>query len=115
LSDVSSVIPGSLGLLPSASISSVNPGSKTPGIYEPIHGSAPDIAGKGKALSQNLTLHVNSSKISPGIVNPAGIILSVAMMLKYSFGLNKEAHAIDAAVAKALDSKDIGGMEVRTG
>ena len=48
LSDVSSVIPGSLGLLPSASISSILPGSKSVGIYEPIHGSAPDIAGKGK-------------------------------------------------------------------
>lgn len=48
LSDVSSVIPGSLGLLPSASISRILPGSKSVGIYEPIHGSAPDIAGKGK-------------------------------------------------------------------
>lgn len=48
LSDVSSVIPGSLGLLPSASISSILPDSKSVGIYEPIHGSAPDIAGKGK-------------------------------------------------------------------
>ena len=48
LSDVSSVIPGSLGLLPSASVSSISPISKSVGIYEPIHGSAPDIAGKGK-------------------------------------------------------------------
>jgi isocitrate/isopropylmalate dehydrogenase len=49
LSDVSSVIPGSLGLLPSASISSTEQGSRTVGIYEPIHGSAPDIAGKGQS------------------------------------------------------------------
>jgi 3-isopropylmalate dehydrogenase len=53
LSDVSSVIPGSLGLLPSASISSILPGSKSVGIYEPIHGSAPDIAGKGGYLLIN--------------------------------------------------------------
>lgn len=54
LSDVSSVVPGSLGLLPSASISSTTPGSGGIGLYEPIHGSAPDIAGKGnRDLSQS--------------------------------------------------------------
>ncbi|RFU28938.1 hypothetical protein B7463_g7384, partial [Scytalidium lignicola] len=95
LSDVSSVIPGSLGLLPSASISSTTPDSKAVGLYEPIHGSAPDIAGKG-------------------IANPVATILSAAMMLKYSFGLNAEAKAIEQAVEKVLDSKDIGGLQIRT-
>ena len=57
LSDVSSVIPGSLGLLPSASISSILPGSTSVGIYEPIHGSAPDIAGKGKSSDLENVIH----------------------------------------------------------
>ena len=74
LSDETSVITGSLGLLPSASINSTDFG-----LYEPVHGSAPDIAGLGKA-------------------NPAAAILSVAMMLKYSFGLENEAAIIDQAV-----------------
>ncbi|KAG0648013.1 3-isopropylmalate dehydrogenase [Hyphodiscus hymeniophilus] len=95
LSDVSSVIPGSLGLLPSASVSSILPNSKSVGIYEPIHGSAPDIAGKG-------------------IANPVATFLSVAMMLRYSFGLGKEALAIEKAVEKVLDSKNNGGLEIRT-
>ena len=67
LSDEASVITGSLGVLPSASIR-----SDGFGLYEPVHGSAPDIAGQGKA-------------------NPAATILSVAMMLKYSFGMETEA------------------------
>ncbi|TVY55592.1 3-isopropylmalate dehydrogenase [Lachnellula cervina] len=95
LSDVSSVIPGSLGLLPSASLSSIKKDSKGVGIYEPIHGSAPDIAGKG-------------------IANPVATILSASMMLRYSFGLVEEAEAIDRAVEKVLDAKDIGGLEIRT-
>jgi len=97
LSDVSSVIPGSLGLLPSASVSSISKDSKTKtvGIYEPIHGSAPDIAGKG-------------------IANPLAQILSASMMLRYSFGLVEEAQAIDRAIEKVLDAKDIGGLELRT-
>ncbi|KAK1719536.1 Isopropylmalate dehydrogenase-like domain-containing protein [Colletotrichum acutatum] len=95
LSDVSSVVPGSLGLLPSASISSTTPGSGGIGLYEPIHGSAPDIAGKG-------------------IANPVATILAAAMMLKYSFGMVDEAKAIDKAVEKVLDSKDIDGHEIRT-
>ncbi|TVY16120.1 3-isopropylmalate dehydrogenase [Lachnellula arida] len=95
LSDVSSVIPGSLGLLPSASLSSIKKDSKSVGIYEPIHGSAPDIAGKG-------------------IANPVATILSASMMLRYSFGLVEEAEAIDRAVEKVLDAKDIGGLGIRT-
>ena len=72
------MVTGSLGMLPSASI-----GSEAPGLYEPIHGSAPDIAGQDKA-------------------NPIATILSVAMMFKYSFQLPQEAAAIEAAVDKAL-------------
>ncbi|KAL2015587.1 hypothetical protein VTK56DRAFT_5199 [Thermocarpiscus australiensis] len=95
ISDEASVIPGSIGLLPSASLSGVPDGkSKCNGIYEPIHGSAPDISGKG-------------------IVNPIGTILSVAMMLRYSLNLPKEAAAVEAAVKLAIDSgiktRDMGG------
>ena len=74
LSDEASVITGSLGVLPSASIR-----ADGFGLYEPIHGTAPEIAGQGKA-------------------NPAATILSVAMMLKYSFGLENEAAAVEEAV-----------------
>ncbi|RDX53895.1 3-isopropylmalate dehydrogenase [Lentinus brumalis] len=103
LSDESSVIPGSLGLLPSASLAgapsvadATSPDFKpTPGLYEPIHGSAPDIAGNG-------------------IANPIGTILSAAMLLRYSLGLEKYAQAIEAAVRKALDDKPSGGLELRT-
>lgn len=79
LSDEASVITGSLGVLPSASIR-----SDGFGLYEPVHGSAPDIAGQGKA-------------------NPAATILSVAMMLKYSFGLEIEATAIEEAVSVVFE------------
>jgi len=101
LSDEASVIPGSLGLLPSASLAGApsHPSSvsfkPTPGLYEPIHGSAPDIAGKG-------------------IANPIGTILSAAMLLRYSLGLEKQAQLIEAAVRKALDARDAGGLELRT-
>ena len=74
LSDEASMITGSIGLLPSASI-----GDTAPGLYEPIHGSAPDIAGQDKA-------------------NPIATILSVAMMLRYSFHLAAEADAVERAV-----------------
>nr|P87256.1 RecName: Full=3-isopropylmalate dehydrogenase A; Short=3-IPM-DH A; Short=IMDH A; AltName: Full=Beta-IPM dehydrogenase A [Aspergillus niger]AAB50827.1 beta-isopropylmalate dehydrogenase [Aspergillus niger]AAD10278.1 beta-isopropylmalate dehydrogenase [Aspergillus niger] len=95
ISDEASVIPGSLGLLPSASLSGIPDGKgRVNGIYEPIHGSAPDIAGKG-------------------IVNPVAAILSVAMMMQYSFGRFDEARAIEAAVRNVLESGvrtgDIGG------
>jgi 3-isopropylmalate dehydrogenase len=78
LSDEAAVITGSLGMLPSASM-----GEKSPALYEPIHGSAPDIAGQNKA-------------------NPLATILSVAMMLDYSFNLKKEAQAIEQAVQNVL-------------
>jgi 3-isopropylmalate dehydrogenase len=78
LTDEASVLSGSLGMLPSASL-----GEGTRGLYEPIHGSAPDIAGKGLA-------------------NPIGTILSAAMMLRSSLGLSAEAAAVERAVAAAL-------------
>lgn len=78
LSDEASMITGSIGMLPSASLR-----QDSVGMYEPIHGSAPDIAGKG-------------------IANPIATILSVAMMLRYSFSLDKEAEAIERAVKEAL-------------
>lgn len=95
ISDEASVIPGSLGLLPSASLSGIPDGkSKVSGIYEPIHGSAPDIAGQG-------------------IVNPVATVLSMSMMLKYSFCLPELAKKIDEAVKITIDkgirTKDIGG------
>ena len=79
LSDEASMITGSIGMIPSSSL-----GEGSRGLYEPIHGSAPDIAGQNKA-------------------NPIGTILSAAMMLKYSFDLDEEAAAIEAAVHKVLD------------
>jgi len=97
LSDQAGGVVGSLGVLPSASLCGVpGAGRKCNGIYEPVHGSAPDIAGKG-------------------IVNPIAQILSTAMMLRYSFGMAMEAEAIEKAVEKVLDSKDVGGLEIRTG
>ncbi len=80
LSDEASVLAGSLGMLPSASL-----GSAKFGLYEPIHGSAPDIAGQGKA-------------------NPTGTILSAALLLRYSLGLEQEAQAVEQAVEAALAS-----------
>jgi len=78
LTDEASMLPGSLGMLPSASL-----GESGPGLYEPIHGSAPDIAGKG-------------------IANPLATILASAMMLRHSLSMNEEADAIEAAVAGVL-------------
>ena len=78
LSDEASMITGSIGLIPSASL-----GESSVGMYEPIHGSAPDIAGKN-------------------IANPIGTILAAAMMLKYSFDLSKESDAIVSAVHETL-------------
>jgi len=78
LSDEASMLTGSIGMLPSASLDANNKG-----LYEPIHGSAPDIAGKDLA-------------------NPLATILSAAMMLRYSFGLGEAAQSIDAAVQKVL-------------
>lgn len=80
LTDEASMLAGSLGMLPSASL-----GDSSRGLYEPIHGSAPDIAGKG-------------------IANPCGAVGSVAMLLRHSLGLMKEADAVDAAIARAIAS-----------
>jgi 3-isopropylmalate dehydrogenase len=97
LSDQSGGLLGTLGVLPSASLCDVPyPGTPVKGLYEPVHGSAPDIAGQGK-------------------VNPVAQILSVALMLRYSFSLYDEAQKVESAVERVLDSKDIGGLEVRTG
>lgn len=79
LSDEASMLTGSIGMLPSASLGS----TKNRAMYEPIHGSAPDIAGKG-------------------IANPIATILSVAMMLKYSFDMEDASNAIEAAVERVL-------------
>lgn len=87
LSDLAAVIPGSLGVLPSASL------GDGPGLFEPVHGSAPDIAGKG-------------------VANPVGTMLSAAMMLKYGLGQPEAAEAIEGAVQRALSeepTKDLGG------
>jgi 3-isopropylmalate dehydrogenase len=84
LTDEASMLAGSLGLLPSASLGAPQPGHRTRmGLYEPIHGSAPDIAGQG-------------------VANPLGTILSVAMLLRYSLGLPDEAEAVESAVQTAL-------------
>ena len=83
LTDEASMLAGSLGMLPSASLG-ISDSDHPFGLYEPIHGSAPDIAGQG-------------------IANPYGTILSVALMLRYSFGLDAEAEAIEKAVADAVN------------
>jgi 3-isopropylmalate dehydrogenase len=80
LTDEAAVLAGSLGLLPSASL-----GDGTRGVYEPIHGSAPDIAGKG-------------------IANPIGTILSAAMLLRHSLGLGREADLVENEVARVVES-----------
>ena len=102
LSDEAAMLTGSLGLLPSASLGAKNKNGQIRSLYEPVHGSAPDIAGKGLA-------------------NPIATILSFAMALKYSLNLNKEADNLEKAVQDVLDdglrTKDIiskGMKEVST-
>jgi len=89
LTDEASVLAGSMGMLPSASL-----GKAGPGLYEPIHGSAPDIAGQG-------------------IANPVGTILSSAMLLRHSLGLEAEAASIEKAVDESITdgarTVDVGG------
>jgi 3-isopropylmalate dehydrogenase len=85
LSDEGAVLAGSIGMLPSASIGARKPSGAWVGLYEPVHGSAPDIAGQNKA-------------------NPLGAIGSVAAMLEYSFGLKEEAAAVNAAMEAVLNS-----------
>jgi 3-isopropylmalate dehydrogenase len=93
LTDEAAVIAGSIGVLPSASLGASDGGRRV-GLYEPIHGSAPDIAGKGLA-------------------NPVGTILSAALLLRHSLGMDDEARAIERAVHDALAdgarTKDLGG------
>jgi 3-isopropylmalate dehydrogenase len=89
LSDEAAMLTGSIGMLPSASL-----GGEGPGLFEPVHGSAPDIAGQGSA-------------------NPLAMFLSAALMLRHGFGLESEATAVESAVEGALDSglrtADLGG------
>jgi 3-isopropylmalate dehydrogenase len=85
LSDEGGVLAGSIGMLPSASLGDRKPSGALAGLYEPVHGSAPDIAGQDKA-------------------NPLGAIGSVAAMLEYSFGLKREAAAVNAAIEAVLVS-----------
>jgi 3-isopropylmalate dehydrogenase len=85
LSDEGAVLAGSSGMLPSASIGDRKPSGAWVGLYEPVHGSAPDIAGQNKA-------------------NPLGAIGSVAAMLEYSFGLKEEASAVNRAMEAVLTS-----------
>jgi 3-isopropylmalate dehydrogenase len=93
LTDLTAVLGGSIGMLPSASV-----GLGGPGLYEPVHGSAPDIAGKG-------------------VANPYGAIGSVALLLRHSLHLDSEARAVEAAIAAALESgavtADVKGPDER--
>ena len=85
LTDEASVLGGSIGVLPSASLGAPKANGERPGLYEPIHGSAPDIAGQGKA-------------------NPVGMILSAALMLRTSLGLEAEAAAIETATLATISA-----------
>jgi 3-isopropylmalate dehydrogenase len=90
LSDEAAMLTGSLGMLPSASLGAAG----TPGVFEPVHGSAPDIAGRGTA-------------------NPLAMFLSAALMLRHGFGMETEAAAVESAVDRALAdglrTPDLGG------
>ena len=94
LSDEAAMITGSIGMLPSASLGESDPGRPTPGLFEPVHGSAPDIAGAG-------------------VANPLAMFLSVALMLRNGLGWESEAAAVESAVDRALDAglrtRDLGG------
>lgn len=91
LTDEASMLAGSMGMLPSASL-----GEGRMGLYEPIHGSAPDIAGQGKA-------------------NPLATILSTALLLRHSLGLDQEARAVEAAVSQVLEASIVTGDIIRPG
>jgi 3-isopropylmalate dehydrogenase len=88
LSDEGAVLAGSIGMLPSASIGDRRPSGAWVGLYEPVHGSAPDIAGQNKA-------------------NPLGAIGSAGAMLAYSFGLKEEAAAVETAIEAVLESRHV--------
>jgi 3-isopropylmalate dehydrogenase len=101
LTDEASMLTGSMGMLPSASLgaqSKIENRQSQIGLYEPIHGSAPDIAGQGKA-------------------NPLATILSVALLLRHSLGLEDEARAVEAAVERTIEAgyltADIAGAGQR--
>ena len=85
LSDLAAALTGSLGMLPSATLGALGADGRRHALYEPIHGSAPDIVGRG-------------------IANPCAQILSFAMLLRYSFGMDEDAAAIEAAVERVLAS-----------
>ena len=85
LSDCAAMLTGSLGMLPSASLGEADPSGRCPALYEPVHGSAPDIAGQG-------------------IANPLATILSFSMLLRYSFDIDEDADMIEQAVKNVLDS-----------
>jgi 3-isopropylmalate dehydrogenase len=85
LSDCAAMLTGSLGMLPSASLGAADATGRRRALYEPVHGSAPDIAGKG-------------------VANPLACILSFAMMLRYSFDLSEAAELVENAVRQALAS-----------
>ncbi len=84
LSDIASMLTGSLGMLPSASLGATSPGGKRHALYEPVHGSAPDIAGRG-------------------IANPIAMIASLGMALRYSFDMAEAADLVDRAIAATLE------------
>jgi 3-isopropylmalate dehydrogenase len=96
LSDEAAMLTGSIGMLPSASLGARDPSAAatSPGMFEPVHGSAPDIAGQG-------------------IANPLAMFLSAAMLLRHGLGLESEAAAVESAVERALDAglrtADLGG------
>jgi 3-isopropylmalate dehydrogenase len=90
LSDEGAVLAGSIGMLPSASLGDKRASGAWTGLYEPVHGSAPDIAGQGKA-------------------NPLAAIGSVAAMLEYSFGLKDEAAAVNKAMESVIESGRVTG------
>jgi 3-isopropylmalate dehydrogenase len=94
LSDEAAMITGSIGMLPSASLGESDPTHPVPGLFEPVHGSAPDIAGRG-------------------VANPLAMFLSVALMLRHGLGWESEAAAVESAVDRALDAglrtRDLGG------
>jgi len=97
LTDEASMLAGSIGLLPSASLGAEGGSNGTRiGLYEPIHGSAPDIAGKG-------------------IANPLGTILSAALLLRYSLGMEEEARTVEGAVREVLDDGVVTGDIARPG
>jgi 3-isopropylmalate dehydrogenase len=85
LSDVASMLTGSLGMLPSASLGAADSSGRRKALYEPIHGTAPDIAGQNKA-------------------NPLASLLSYAMMLRYSFDMEEDAKLVEKAVENVLNA-----------